>query len=70
MPGVGEHFSNKAYGHKLYPANKYGEDMESGEILYVVAPGLRKWGDGDGRCLEVVDDIIASKVLIAEAVNN
>ncbi|KAF8245509.1 hypothetical protein K440DRAFT_405722 [Wilcoxina mikolae CBS 423.85] len=65
LPRIGERFSKKnVYNHKLDPANRYGEDIESGEVLFVVAPGLRKWGDGNGRCLEIFDDIIPSKVLI------
>jgi hypothetical protein len=69
LPELGECFSKKkVYKHQLDPANRHGEDMESGEVLFVVAPGLRKWGDGFGRCLEIFNDIIASRVLIAEAV--
>ncbi|KAF8541821.1 hypothetical protein BDD12DRAFT_877829 [Trichophaea hybrida] len=60
-----ERFSKKkVHDHKLDPANRYGEDIDSGKVLFVVAPGLRKWGDGNGRRLDIFDDIIPAKVLI------
>jgi hypothetical protein len=66
VPEVGERFSAKVYNYKLESANKHGEDLESGEVSFVVVPGLRKWGDGDGRSLETFNDQIAAKVLITE----
>ncbi|KAF8543335.1 hypothetical protein BDD12DRAFT_820870 [Trichophaea hybrida] len=67
LPAIGEHYSTKkVYDHKLEPANKYGDELERGEVLFVVAPGLRKWGDGNGCSLGTVKDVIAAKVLISE----
>ncbi|KAF8249041.1 hypothetical protein K440DRAFT_678009 [Wilcoxina mikolae CBS 423.85] len=67
LPVVGEHFSKRGdCSHKLEPANRFGDELESGEVLFVVMPGLRKWGDGNGHALETVSDMIAARVLISE----
>jgi hypothetical protein len=67
LPEIGMRYSTKeVYDYKLEPANRHGDELESGDVLFVVVPGLRKWGDGNGRSLDTVEDGIAAKVLISE----
>jgi hypothetical protein len=67
VPAIGERYSTKkVYNYKLEPANRHGDELESGNVLFVVVPGLRKWGDGNGHSLETFKDGIAAKVLISE----
>jgi hypothetical protein len=44
-------------------------EIQFGEVAFAVVPGLRKWGNGYGKNLEVMDDIVGARVRVVQLAN-
>jgi hypothetical protein len=61
-PAVGAVFNKE---HMSPIPDRSGKDIEDGTVAFVVNPGLVKWGDAEGRNLELRYDIVASLVQLS-----